>query len=933
VSGPDVTVVLISYNDAARLPRALRSIQRQTLRAIDIVVVDDASDDDTESVVRRIAESDPRVRYERLAENSGGCSAPRNRGIDVARAPWVMFCDSDDEYERHACKNLLEAAERTGADVVCGTAERVDVRSGRSKRWRPEVHEEAQVVGGLADLPELLFDTISVNKIYRVDLLRRNGIRFPEGLLFEDQLFTLQAMAAAGSLATIPETVYRWYVDRLSDEPSITQRRNEARNVESRIEINRRIDAFLADRTLPRIAAVKDLKFLKHDLYLYLASMLEVDDETAVTLMDLLVPYVEGVDLGPAWQLRPALRVAIYHLLVRDLEGIRSAMRFLKWASVVDVEIVGEGEHEYWGSAHLANGPDIAGRTARAWLDVTELHLRWIPFSERRYLHRIDAMEIDGDLVVATGSTVDFDGDLATSDGIELRLLINGQRTAVSVPAAWGEHDGRRRRWRAEGALSDSLGRALTAKDRGTVALAVRRGAHEGVVSARASEGDVPRLRMPFPGRSRWTGPDAVELVPYENGAIGWRAVRVSRVRDRLAATQRAWFRIPGTTRLATVTALVRRDAVPAFLTRLGHVLPPRDLAVFEADQGRTFGGNVAAISRGLAARHPGRRQVWVFRSASERVPRHAQPVERSSLRHAWLMSRAALVVDDGASAAGASPRALVVNAGQGVPVHRVGLDDPSILVSRSAVASVRRHVRRWGLLLAPAEDSAATTTRAFAYRGPVATVGLPRMDTAISARSSAVELEELRGRLDLPGDRALILYAPSSRHADREPRPPLIDLDLWARALGERAYLLVRPHPGEAFTVPTRLRYAVRDLADRDDLPSFVAASDMLVSDYSSVIGDAALIDLPIVLFQPDHELYANRTRGLYPELSLVGPVAHDTGALVVQVRAWLDDPLAWESGQAATRRAWAAARCGPPDGGSTQRALDAILRVGEGP
>ncbi len=167
MTAPDVSVVVISYNDVARLPRAIRSVQRQTLRAIEIVVVDDASSDDTAAVVRAIAATDPRVRYERLAENSGGCSAPRNRGIELAAAPWVMFCDSDDEYERHACKNLLVTAEETGADVVCGTAERIDIRTGRTKRWRPEVHDERRVVDGLQDLPELLYDTISVNKIYR----------------------------------------------------------------------------------------------------------------------------------------------------------------------------------------------------------------------------------------------------------------------------------------------------------------------------------------------------------------------------------------------------------------------------------------------------------------------------------------------------------------------------------------------------------------------------------------------------------------------------------------------------------------------------------------------------------------------------------------------------------------------------------------------
>ena len=98
---PLVSVVVISYNDAARLRRAIASLQRQSLRSIEIIVVDDASTDDTEAVVANLVTQDPRIRYERLPENSGGCSAPRNRGMSLARADWVMFCDSDDEYELH----------------------------------------------------------------------------------------------------------------------------------------------------------------------------------------------------------------------------------------------------------------------------------------------------------------------------------------------------------------------------------------------------------------------------------------------------------------------------------------------------------------------------------------------------------------------------------------------------------------------------------------------------------------------------------------------------------------------------------------------------------------------------------------------------------------------------------------------------------------
>ena len=549
-------------------------MQRQTLRSLEIIVVDDASTDATADVVRRLAQDDPRIRYERLAENSGGCSAPRNRGIDLATAPWVMFCDSDDEYERHACKNLLEAAERTGADVVCGTAERVDTRTGRVRRWREEVHADLQVAEGLADLPDLLYDTISVNKIYRTALLRDNGLRFPEGLLFEDQLFTLEAMAAARRLAVIPQVVYRWHVDRLSEEPSITQRRNEARNVESRIEINRRIDAFLSSRGLDRIQQVKDLKFLRHDLYLYLSSMLEVDDETAEVLIDRLVPYVEQVNLHPAWQLRPALRVAIYHLLLRDLEGIRSAMRFVKWASVVDVRVVERDGRQRWGCSHLDDGEPAAGIAATEWLDIDELGLLDVPFTQRRYLHRLTSLSVHDGRIVATGSTVDYDGSLGQVPTVELRYLIGGDRPVVSVPAAWTGADGIRRTWRAEGVATDLLGRALQEKDRGTVGLALVDGDHVNVTSVRSPQSAVASAALAFPGRKRGAGPDTLDLLPHDNGAVGWRAVRTGRLRTWIASARGWWFRVPGSTRLATITSLARRDALVPAVAWLGGLAP-----------------------------------------------------------------------------------------------------------------------------------------------------------------------------------------------------------------------------------------------------------------------------------------------------------------------------------------------------------------------
>src|SRR4051812_133040 len=97
---PAVSIVVICYNDAGNLPAAVRSATRQTLRDLEVVIVDDGSGDDTPSVARALAAADPRVRYQRLEDNSGGCSRPRNIGVTLARAEFVTFLDSDDVLPR-----------------------------------------------------------------------------------------------------------------------------------------------------------------------------------------------------------------------------------------------------------------------------------------------------------------------------------------------------------------------------------------------------------------------------------------------------------------------------------------------------------------------------------------------------------------------------------------------------------------------------------------------------------------------------------------------------------------------------------------------------------------------------------------------------------------------------------------------------------------
>jgi glycosyltransferase involved in cell wall biosynthesis len=126
----EVSVIVPAYNAGQLLPRALRSVCDQRLRDIEIVVVDDASQDQTPEIAQSIASADPRVRVIRRATN-GGPSAARNTGLDVARGTWIALLDADDLYLPQRLTILTDAARSADCDLV---ADNLMLRSAETGR-------------------------------------------------------------------------------------------------------------------------------------------------------------------------------------------------------------------------------------------------------------------------------------------------------------------------------------------------------------------------------------------------------------------------------------------------------------------------------------------------------------------------------------------------------------------------------------------------------------------------------------------------------------------------------------------------------------------------------------------------------------------------------------------------------------------------------
>src|SRR5581483_3163283 len=93
-SAPAVSIVVATYNWSSALRCALRSIQLQSVRDFEVLVVGDGCTDDSETVVRSF--EDPRFRWANLPRNHGGQYAPNNHGLDLARADWVAYLGHDD---------------------------------------------------------------------------------------------------------------------------------------------------------------------------------------------------------------------------------------------------------------------------------------------------------------------------------------------------------------------------------------------------------------------------------------------------------------------------------------------------------------------------------------------------------------------------------------------------------------------------------------------------------------------------------------------------------------------------------------------------------------------------------------------------------------------------------------------------------------------
>lgn len=207
-NSPKVSIIIPVYNTEKYIEKCLNSLVNQTLKDIEIIIINDGSTDNSIITVRNFANNDPRIKILNQLNQKQG--AARNNGMKIAQGEYIGFVDSDDWVDLDYFEKLYYAAKQYNSDIALAT----NVRIGGGKTKKRLNIERVEYVSKLQDKIDIgkqPKNPCPTNKIYRASLLKEHNILFPERVYCEDKLFTIQAVYYANGIVTVPGINYYYF--------------------------------------------------------------------------------------------------------------------------------------------------------------------------------------------------------------------------------------------------------------------------------------------------------------------------------------------------------------------------------------------------------------------------------------------------------------------------------------------------------------------------------------------------------------------------------------------------------------------------------------------------------------------------------------------------------------------------------------------------
>ena len=210
---PKVSVIVPFYNVENYIEKCLETLVNQTLKDIEIILVNDGSKDRSIDIVNKFLKQYPeKIVY--LEKENGGLSDARNFGIPHAKGEYIAFLDSDDYVEKDMYENMYELAKKEDSDMVeCDFyweyPDKLKKDEGIIYHGKKEMIEKVRVVAW--------------NKLIKKEILEKSDVKFAKGLRYEDVEFTYKLVPYIEKVSFLKKPCVH-YVQR---EGSISNKQNE----------------------------------------------------------------------------------------------------------------------------------------------------------------------------------------------------------------------------------------------------------------------------------------------------------------------------------------------------------------------------------------------------------------------------------------------------------------------------------------------------------------------------------------------------------------------------------------------------------------------------------------------------------------------------------------------------------------------------------
>jgi glycosyltransferase involved in cell wall biosynthesis len=206
---PLVSLIVPVYNVAPYLKKCLDSVQLQTYRNFEAILVNDGSTDDSLAICQSYAKVDSRFHV--IDQPNAGVSACRNHALDVAEGKYLQFLDADDWLTEDATETFVHAGESTGSDLVISHFYRVagDRVAQRGHIKKAGILTRQEYAEQMMKAPANYYYGVLWNKFFRRSIVEAKHLRCPEDANWcEDFLFNLDYIESSRLITAVPKPLY-----------------------------------------------------------------------------------------------------------------------------------------------------------------------------------------------------------------------------------------------------------------------------------------------------------------------------------------------------------------------------------------------------------------------------------------------------------------------------------------------------------------------------------------------------------------------------------------------------------------------------------------------------------------------------------------------------------------------------------------------------